>query len=84
MMTLTQLGDVLGFLGAGAILAAYAYTTFGKRDPDLLYHLLNLLGAVLLGVSLTINYNLASLCLEVAWGAIALYGVLARMRSKPA
>jgi hypothetical protein len=81
MITISQLGDILGFMGAGAILAAYAYTTFGKRDPNLLYHVLNLLGAVLLGVSLTINYNLASLCLEVAWGAIALYGIVARMRS---
>jgi hypothetical protein len=81
-VTLTQIGDLLGFLGAGAILAAYGYTTFGKRDPDALYHLLNLGGAVLLGASLTINYNLASLCLEVAWGGIALYGLIGRLRSK--
>jgi hypothetical protein len=79
-MTLTAIGDLLGFLGAGTILAGYSYTTFGKRDPDAVYHLLNLAGAVLLGISLTINYNLASLCLEVAWGGIALYGLTARLR----
>ena len=82
-MTLTQFGDVMGFLGAGSILAAYAYTTFGKRDPDLRYHGLNLAGAALLGVSLTINYNLASLCLEGAWGLIALYGLASRLRNRP-
>ena len=80
-MTLAQFGDVIGFLGAGAILAGYAYTTFGKRDADALYHLLNLAGAILLGASLTINYNLASLCLEIAWGLIALYGLVERLRT---
>ncbi len=81
-MTLAQIGDMIGFLGAGAILGAYAYTTFGKRPPDAIYHSLNLVGAVLLGVSLTINYNLASLCLEVAWGMIALYGLVEQKRKR--
>ncbi len=80
-MTLSQFGDLMGFAGAGAILAAYGYTTFGKHDADARYHALNLLGAALLGVSLTINYNLASLCLEGAWGMIALYGLIERWRT---
>ncbi len=79
-MTLGQFGDVIGFLGAGAILAAYGYTTFGRRDADALYHALNLAGAISLGGSLMINYNLASLCLEVAWAVIALYGLVSRFR----
>jgi len=76
----TLFGDIIGFLGAGSILSAYAYTTFGKRDADALYHTLNLVGAILLGGSLVINLNLASLCLEVAWGCIALYGLVGRLR----
>ncbi len=79
-MSWSTFGDIVGFIGAGAILAAYAYLTTGDRNADTRYHLLNLIGAVLLGVSLTINYNLASLCLEVAWGIIALYGLYGRFR----
>lgn len=79
-MSWALFGDIIGFLGAGSILAAYAYTTIGKRDADALYHVLNLVGAILLGGSLTINFNLASLCLEVAWGIIAMYGLFGRIR----
>jgi len=81
-VTLELFGDIIGFLGAGSILGAYGYTTFGKRDPDAFYHALNLVGAALLGVSLTINYNLASLCLEGAWGAIAMYGLYGRLKAR--
>ena len=81
-MSRALFGDICGFLGAAAILSAYAYQTIGKRDPNALYHGLNLLGAVLLTVSLTIHYNLASLCLEFAWGAIALYGLARRWRAR--
>ncbi len=80
-MSLSLIGDVLGFLGAGAILSAYGYTTFGKRDADVTYHGLNLAGAILLGASLMINFNLASLCLEITWGLIALYGLAGKLRS---
>ena len=81
-MSWSVFGDIMGFLGAGAILSAYAYQTIGGRDPNALYHALNLAGAALLTVSLSIHYNLASLCLEAAWGAIALYGLVGRVRKR--
>ncbi len=81
-MTLSLFGDLMGFAGAAAILLAYGYQTFGRRSPDAAYHALNLAGAALLGVSLWIHYNLASLCLEGAWGAIALYGLIGKLRGR--
>lgn len=74
-MTVGLIGDVLGFAGAVTILAAYAYQTILGRPANVLYYAGNLLGALLLAGSLTIHYNLASLCLEAAWASIALFGL---------
>ena len=79
-MTIALFGDIIGFVGAGLILGAYAWLTIGTRGADLTYYLLNLAGAVTLGVSLVIHFNLASLCLEIAWAAIAIAGVVRTMR----
>ena len=79
-MTRALFGDVLGFIGAGTILAAYAYQTLWQKPADTLYYAGNLAGATLLAFSLTIHFNLASLCLEAAWAAIALYGLIGQLR----
>ena len=79
-MSIALFGDLLGFAGALTIVAAYAYQTLLGRSADALYYSGNLIGALLLAWSLTIHYNLASLCLEVAWGAIALYGLVKVLR----
>lgn len=84
MITTGFLGDLLGFGGALIILAAYAYQTLLERPADVLYYSGNLAGALLLAGSLTIHFNLASLCLETAWAAIALVGLVKLRRSPPA
>jgi hypothetical protein len=80
-MILSTVGNVLGFVGAVVILIGFGWGTLRNAAPDLAYHLSNLIGACFLAVSLTINFNLPALCLEVAWAAIALIG-LVRMVSK--
>ena len=74
---MTFFGDIAGFLGSLIILAGFARVNVLKRTPDALFNLLNLLGAALLAVSLSINYNLPALLLEIAWMGIALYGLYA-------
>lgn len=81
-MTLALFGDIIGLVGAATILSAYAYQTIGGNAADARYHLLNLLGATMLGISLTIHFNLASMLLEFAWAAIALYGLVSRLRAR--
>jgi len=81
-MTTALLGDILGFAGALTILAAYAYQTLLGRPANALYYTGNVIGASLLTGSLTIHYNLASLCLEAAWASIALYGLIKTFRSR--
>jgi hypothetical protein len=80
-MTLSTVGNVIGFVGAIVILIGFGWGTLRNAAPDLAYHLSNLVGACFLAVSLTINFNLPALCLEVAWAAIALVGLVRMVRS---
>jgi hypothetical protein len=75
-------GDIAGFAGSALILIAFAYVNILKRSPDMTFNLLNLVGAALLAVSLSINYNLPALLLEAAWMLIALYGIFTGLREK--
>ncbi len=77
---MSMLADVSGFAGSALILAAFAYVNVLKRAPNLLFNVLNFVGAGLLAVSLSINYNLPALLLECAWMAIAAYGMLSSFR----
>ena len=67
--------DIIGFAGMACIIFAYAYIT-GKDQPNpYIQHGVNLLGAALLAVSLTVNTNMASMVLEGFWAAIAIWGL---------
>jgi hypothetical protein len=82
VLTLSTFADVAGFIGAVIILAGFAYHTVRNAAPDRLYHLANFTGASLLAVSLMIHYNLPALCLEVAWAAVALFGLVRPVEKK--
>lgn len=71
----SALADVVGFAGAIIILGGFAWSTLRNAPPDLTYHLANFLGASLLALSLSINFNLPALILELAWAGIALFGL---------
>lgn len=73
-------GNIAGFLGSLLILMGFAYVNILKRPADVTFNLLNLVGAALLAVSLSINYNLPALLLEAAWMGIALYGLYQGLR----
>ena len=67
--------DMIGFAGSFALVAAYIYSNVAKLVSLVTFNVLNLIGATLLAVSLTVNYNLPTLVLEFVWMAIALYGL---------
>ena len=69
------LADIIGLVGSAMMVFAYAYSNIAKAMDFVLFNLLNLVGSVLLIVSLTIHFNLASMLLEVVWAAIALLGL---------
>jgi hypothetical protein len=64
-----------GFAGMFCVVFAYAYQT-GKAQPNpYIQHGVNLLGAVLLSISLLRNMNPASFALEFVWGGVAIWGL---------
>ena len=67
--------DLVGFAGSFCIVAAFAYSTLSKNMNMILFNLLNLAGALLLIVSLTVNFNLPTMVLEIVWVGIALFGI---------
>lgn len=73
---------MVGFVGMGCIIAAYAYLTY-RKDPDpFVLHGTNLAGAGLLTVSLLVHTNWPSLVLEGFWAAIALSGLYKAFRAR--
>ena len=70
-----DLANTIGFLGMALIVAAYTYVTAVKAANPYLLHGLNLAGAGLLILSLTVNRNLPSLVLETVWAVVAMFGL---------
>ena len=69
------LANAVGLLGDALLVTGYLYSNVAKPMNFLLFNLANLLGAILLGSSLTVHFNLASFLLEIVWGGIALFGL---------
>lgn len=78
--------DLIGFAGSFFIVAAFAYSNLTTNMNALWFNVSNFVGAALLTVSLTVNYNLPTMVLEVVWMAIAIFGIIKalRARKKPA
>jgi hypothetical protein len=72
----TGFADAIGMLGTLLVLVAYYLLQLEYTDPKgLAYNMINLLGAVLLLVSLYFNFNLASVVMEVFWIGASLIGL---------
>jgi len=67
--------NYFGFVGMACIIVAYAYITGVERPNPYIQHGVNLLGAILLAISLTVHTNMASMVLEAFWAAIAIWGL---------
>lgn len=79
--------DVIGVLGAVAVLAGYLLLQLGRLTRnDKSFLLLNLFGSAGILCSLAFKFNLSATLIEAAWFAISFYGLvrlaLAR-RTKP-
>lgn len=69
------LSDVVGWLGAGCLLAAYALVSAGRIGPGWAYQLLNLAGSVGLAVNAVTHGAWPSAALNAVWLVIALLAV---------
>jgi hypothetical protein len=69
-------GNALGFVGVVCFLGAYLLLQKGTWLPSGLHYLgANLLGAILVMISLLIDWNLPAFLLEAAWASISIYGI---------
>jgi hypothetical protein len=72
----------IGLLGTGCIVVAYFANQQGWLDSeDWRFPAANLVGALLILVSLYAEWNLPSVVIELFWVAISLYGLV---KPKPA
>lgn len=72
--------DIVGLIGSGLMVIAYAYSNMVAKMNFLIFNLLNLIGSLLLIMSLTVHFNMASMALEIVWAAIAVLGLVKVMR----
>ncbi|AEG48346.1 hypothetical protein Sphch_0651 [Sphingobium chlorophenolicum L-1] len=75
-----DLANIIGLIGSGLMVIAYAYSNMAKVLNFTLFNLLNLFGALLLIYSLTVHFNVASMALEIVWAFIALIGLAKALR----
>jgi len=74
--------DIIGICGSALVLGAFAYANVAASLHKLLFNALNLAGAMLLLISLSVHFNLAALLLEIAWAVVALAGMAQAVRTR--
>ena len=75
--------DVLGLIGVFFIVAAYLLLQTGKLSSDsIAYSLSNLIGALLIIVSLIFDFNLSAFIIEVFWFVFSVYGLFRIFKMK--
>lgn len=71
-----DLPNIIGLIGSAMMVVAYAYSNIAKAIDFRLFNALNLVGSLLLILSLMTHFNLASMLLEIVWALIAALGLV--------
>jgi hypothetical protein len=75
--------DLVGNVGVVILIITYLLLQLNKiRSDDLAYSLLNAGGASLIVLSLSVNFNLSAMLMEVFWVLISLLGIYRYFRLK--
>ncbi|MGA1933144.1 CBU_0592 family membrane protein [Arcobacter sp. YIC-464] len=73
----------IGFVGMAFVVFAYLLLQMNKYTiRSIQYQLLNLIGAILLLISLFVHFNLGSFIIEIFWIGITIYGIAKNIREK--
>ena len=76
--------DIVGTLGVGVIVLTYAMLQLGRiRSEQILYSIMNAVGAALILVSLYFDFNFPSVVVEAFWLLISLFGIGKYLTQKP-
>lgn len=76
--------DVVGLIGTALFIVAFAYANATAALNKLWFNAANLVGAILLLISLSVKFNLAAFVLEGCWALIATWGLIRALRDRRA
>lgn len=80
-MDISLAAHIIGTLGMICVVIAFYQTVAGKwAAQGLIYNCVNLVGAILLIISLFIHFNLGSFVIELFWIAISIKGIRGALR----
>lgn len=71
---------VVGLIGSMIFLVAFVYANATEKLDPVRFNAMNLAGALMLLVSLSVHFNLAAFVLEAAWALIAIWGLVRALR----
>ena len=75
--------DFIGNIGVVFVLGTYLMLQLGRMNAQTLaYSLLNGLGAILILVSLLVDFNMSSFIIEIAWLLISVMGLFMHRRAR--
>jgi hypothetical protein len=74
--------DVIGMVGTALFIGGFAYANARADFDRLWFNIVNLAGALLLLISLSVNFNLPAFVLEAAWAMIASWGIWKVLRER--
>jgi len=76
--------DILGTLGVAIIILTYAFLQLGRiSSGQVIYSLLNAVGASLILISLYFDFNFPSVVVEAFWLLISIFGIGKYLMQKP-
>ena len=76
--------EILGWIGAGLVILAYFLVSTKKLPPtSVTYQLMNLFGALGVGINVFIKGAYPSLVIQIVWALIALYGLYKALKRDP-
>ena len=76
-----MLFDAIGVLGVLMIMTTYALVQLDRIEVrSISYSLVNALGASLILVSLTVDFNLSAFVIESCWLLISMFGIYSSIR----
>jgi hypothetical protein len=75
--------QIIGFIGMICVVSAYLAIEKGwVGRSDSRYYIVNLVGAILLTISLVVHFNLGSILIEFFWIGISIAGLLRIRKEK--
>ena len=75
--------DILGWIGAGLVIGAYFLVSTKKLPPtSVFYQLMNLFGALGVGINVFTQKAYPSVVLQLVWAVIAIFGLYKSYRSQ--